>query len=77
MTGVEGNEEMVVAGKPGLRHLGKHLADQAAQGFLREHVVAHQVFRHGRNLVASEGACNTRGGKGSGGFCCQVPPNPA
>ena len=44
---VEGHEEMVLAGKPGLRHLGQHLLDEAAQRLLREHIVADQVFGHG------------------------------
>jgi hypothetical protein len=42
----EGNEEVVVTGKPGLGNLGQNLAHDAAQGFLGENVVSHMIFGH-------------------------------
>ena len=42
----EGNEEVVVTGKPGLGDFGQNLAHDAAQGFLGENVVSHMIFGH-------------------------------
>ena len=63
----EGNVEMVLAREPILAGVDQDLSHHALEGFLHQEIVADQVFGHQ----------DARGRKRSGGFCCQVPPNPA
>ena len=63
MLGVEGDEEVVLAGHAGLRHLGKHLAHEAAQGVLGKHVVTDEIFGHRRERSAAGRALATKGEK--------------
>src|SRR5260221_11551296 len=77
--GGESNEEMMLARQPGACHFGEHLADNTAKRVLRQNVVADKVLSHFSSMPSAR---NTETGprrprKGSGGFCCQVPPNPA
>ena len=63
---------MMLAGEPVPRRVAQDLAHHALQGVLHQEVVADQIF--GGHPVSSE---HTVAGNESGGFCCQVPPNPA
>ena len=45
--GVEGDEEMVIAGKPAFGGIGQHVADHAAQGVLDQNVVTDVIDGHG------------------------------
>ena len=71
--------------------LRKVLSDAAAHGFLGEQIVADMIDGHRVSLVESNslhdsaerdpkegtGQKHKFSGELSGGFCCQVPPNPA
>ena len=77
MLRVEGDEEVVLAGQAGLRHLGKHFAHEAAQGVLGEHVVADEVFGHRREGSAAGAPLATKGKvEASVARCLRTPPRP-
>jgi hypothetical protein len=46
MARIDGDEQMMLARKPGARHLRKRRAHHPAQGNLSQQIVAHQVFGH-------------------------------
>ena len=83
---VERDVEMMLARqRAGLGHIGQHAAHHRAQRLLGQEIVADVVDGH-RICTVTSGAnakpIRFRPGlsppaKRSGGFCCQVPPNPA
>src|SRR5262249_19795131 len=81
---IESDKKMVIPLKRRTRHIGEHSPNDATKRILGQKVVADVVDRHGRlssvlqrpPTLPSPLAGEDRVG-GSGGFCCQVPPNPA
>ncbi len=69
-------------GSPVRETSDRTLRTTPAQGVLGEDVVADEIFCHELRPAPGSGSdlfCMRFGRpvKGSGGFCCQVPPNPA
>ena len=72
--GGEGDEEMMLAGQAGARHLGHDLADDAAKRVLGEDVVAYLVVGHGPGMPKRGARAPEKKMEASVARCLRTPP---
>src|ERR1700720_2943346 len=82
--GAKTNEKVMLSRNPIARHVGKDFPHGPAQGVLNKEIVTDQVNGHSTRSpkaildnIPNAKILNATSGWRSGGFCCQVPPDPA
>src|SRR5271156_5071053 len=82
--GAKTDVKVMLAWNPIARHIGKDFPHDPAQGVLDKKIVTDQVSRHStcsptqfRTKIPTRKYLTRRPIGESGGFCCQVPPDPA